>query len=427
MKEIMELLNRAFKGKISIKEEQKTYRIMMDGTSYPIPDREALKTWIQNQFDLKILSTKKEVHQKLLSLSELYLTMMKKKDARNLLIESIPSIEKVVAVFFDMSKYCSNEHIFDGFTVEHIGYDDFLSLAPGILSHLKDRRRLEKIDEIKHYFDDCETIKNCFLKIEKLKKDKMTYQTVCTTLDDFFKFYQISKNEIEITQKGPFTYDSLFQLFLEETVILKQQEINEEISLYQKYLKEYQEIQKKITILEVTPSFKEIKKTDSLLRKQKERISKEEKEIQNNLNVIEQHKKECQKDQKEWNNKGFLHRMFTSKTKKNLELEMSELNDSYHEMKGQMEEVKKNLDGIKKEMTQNEKLLSKQCNFHITISDFDEKVKAYTKEGITMKQLEEELQEKETQLLRFHIEKKEAELDDICSFYHIKLPNKEKA
>ncbi len=179
-------------------------------------------------------------------------------------------------------------------------------------------------------------------------------------------------------------------------------------------------------ILEVAPSFKESKKTDSMLKKQKEKIGKDVKEHEKNLSKVEQHKKECRNEQKEWEQKGFLQKLFSSKMKKNLELEMSELNDSYKEIKGQLEEVKKDLDTVKKEMLQNEKLLTKQCQFQITISEFDEKMKVYTKEGLTMKQLEEELKEKETQLLKFHIEKKESELEEICFAYHIKLPTKEK-
>lgn len=243
------------------------YQIKIDGvTVVSTSEAEKLEELLLNSIEIKGLETKKEIYNSLSRLSSLYLNFLNDKGKREILKGIVPSVDKIVSAFFDISKYCSNEHIFDDCIVQDMTYEKLLLLFPKILKRLKEQKKEEKKKELLDYFHGCNTLTQSYHKIDELITSKQCYlealEEVYPTYEDFFNFYQFSKNSLKENTPLPISnYETLYHIFLMKTIELKKQELERENKEYDILLKDYQDSVKKKTVLEIEPYFDTIQKT----------------------------------------------------------------------------------------------------------------------------------------------------------------------
>lgn len=428
--DIIALLEKVYDNRIQInKIDEMKYEIELEGQKRMVSDYQDFQILLKQYFDLRNLKTKKEIYDQLLKLSQLYLKDAKEK--RAILKETIPSVDIIVSSFFDVSKYCSNEHIFDDFCMKNMTYDQLLVLFPKMLSNLKQKKKEEKQTFLKTIFDDCKTMEEALSKIEFLKKNEKAYQKelqmIYPNYQDFFDYYQFSKKALSKEHVIiPINYESFYHLFLMKTIELKEKEIAKEQTEYNTLLKPYQNLKKQIRILEVQQEFEDIKNRETGLLQEKEKTSKEKKnenqkylEKENELSKINQEKSHLLE-------KNIFFRFVKKK-------EIKELEEAFLSLKSKQEQIEKQLHFLNEQekrlnagLYNNEEKLKQLCGFDISIKEYEEKRNQYLHEHLTLDKLQEEASHLEAALMKYHIEKKEEELLQIYQKNQLSLPKEYK-
>ncbi len=408
LEHLIELAKKVFGNRIKIEKKGSTYEVFLGEKEYEIKKEEDVKDLLDREFDLSTCKRKKEYYEKFLKLSQLYFALMLEKEKRMLLKEIIPSLEKVTSAFFDAAKYCPNEHLFDYFDLKELTYDSFVEQIPSVVPKLRIKRKEEKEAELENYFLSCKTKKDLEEKIKELKRNKETYQDVCNTLDNFISFYQEIKTDLEkdfLDQKR--SYRELYDAFLKKVVNKKETAIKEYYRLYKAYL----ELSHARMVLETIPYFEVIQKTDTKLKKEKEKIcnklSVETKELQElgyeienvnfNLGKIEE--------------KSLPVKLFLGGKKKALWEQLNGLTEEEEKQKKIVQNFTKEKEMLEQKIVQNENHLAEHCKFEISISEFEEKKRSYEKEGLELEELKKEEANLKKNLETYSISDIEKELE----------------
>lgn len=375
------------------------------------------KETLRSFFDLSTCKTSKEVHDKLVKLSETYLRILQNKEQRELLSEIIPSLKEVVSCFFDASKYCTSEHILETISVKPVTYETLLQEFPNILNILKKENQERKKEELNHLLDGVTNYKETQEKIEGLFKNRQTYKEAFSILfpypEEFFIYYEFTKKKIKNPTLETYNYFTLFQLYLNEAILLKEKELEKEKETYDTLLREYKDAHKKETILKEKENFYQIEDLNVTLKKKIESLENRFSLLKTNESKQEEEWKNLILEEEQEKKKPFFVRPFQKK--KNFEEEKKKLEEKKQDLKQELELILSKKQRLETQKEKNEQELSNICGFSITIEDYRNKLNVYERNFLSLREMTTKKEKLEKALLKFHIERKEQELNQMKS------------
>lgn len=118
--------------------------------------------------------------------------------------------------------------------------------------------------------------------------------------------------------------------------------------------------------------------------------------------------------------KNFLFRLGSSKKIKELEEKLFQLEQFKLEDQKQLQKLELQEEKVLNDLSNNEQHLEKLCNFSISIEEFASLLKQTLKET-TLEALKEKVKNLEESLMKYHLEKKEEELESICKRHSISI------